>query len=422
MAIIDVEKWQEIFSTLGRHKLRTGLTAFGVFWGIFMLTVLLGAGKGFENGVYTGFPKVANVVWMWSGGKTQIPYEGMPLGRNVQLRPDDVAAIRKDVPSVGWIHGVNSVGVWGGSPPLTVHKSKNGVFGVQGAFPGIEKVDPMEIVEGRGLNELDDQEKRKVAVIGRRVKDLLFLPGEPVIGSELTVNGISFTVVGVFKWLQNGDVQQQEERVMLPNTTLRYSFNQVGVLGSFTFVPKPGIRSSVAEEDVRQYIHKRNKVSPDDKGVLGSFNLQNEADKIEGLFTGIRVFSWIVAIGTIFAGAVGVGNIMLIVVKERVREIGLRKALGATPASIVMMIMQESVFITAVAGYSGLVVAAGLLEWIANTMKANPGQSGFMGPPEVEFQTAIVALAVLVISGVLASLMPAAKAAAVNPITALQDE
>ncbi len=259
-------------------------------------------------------------------------------------------------------------------------------------------------------------------VIGRRVRDQLFLPGEPVIGGDITVNGISFTVIGVFKSLQNGDVQQQEERVIMPNTTLRYSFNQVGVLGSFAFVPKSGIRSSVAEEDVRQYIHKRNKVSPDDKGVLGSFNLQNEADKIEGLFTGIRVFSWIVAIGTIFAGAVGVGNIMLIVVKERVREIGLRKALGATPASIVMMIMQESVFITAVAGYSGLVVAAGLLEWIASTMKANPGQAGFMGPPEVEFQTAIVALIVLVISGVLASLMPAAKAAAVNPIMALQDE
>ncbi|HTU68610.1 MAG TPA: ABC transporter permease [Steroidobacteraceae bacterium] len=422
MQIVDVEKWREIFSTLGRHKLRTGLTAFGVFWGIFMLTVLLGAGKGFENGVYTGFPKVSNLVWMWSGGQTQIPYEGMPVGRNIPLVPEDVTAILKDVPSVGWIYGVNSVGVWGGSPPYTVHKSKNGVFGVNGGYPNMQNVDPMEIVEGRTLNELDDREKRKVMLIGRRVRDQLFLPGEPVIGSDITVNGISFTVVGVFKWLQAGDMQQQEERVIMPNTTLRYSFNQVGRIGSFVFVPKPGIRSSVAEEDVRQFLHKRNKVSPDDKGVLGSFNLQDEADKIEGLFTGIRVFSWIVAVGTIFAGAVGVGNIMLIVVKERVREIGLRKALGATPGSIVWMIMQESVFITAVAGYAGLAVAAGLLELIANAMRASGGTAGFMGPPEVEFHTAITALLVLVVSGVLASLLPAAKAAAVNPITALQDE
>lgn len=423
MAIIDVEKWQEIFSTLGRHKLRTSLTAFGVFWGIFMLTVLLGAGKGFEKGVYTGFPKVSNVVYMWQSGTTQIPYEGMPIGRNIIFRPADITAIEQNVPSVGLIRAQNSVGLWGGSAPYTVHKSKNGAFAVQGGFPGIEDFNSLEIIEGRGFNDFDAQQRRKVALIGKRVRDLLFLPGEPVLGAQLTVNGISFDVVGVYKSLQNGNQQQEEERLYVPNDTLRYSFNQVGWVGSFVLVPKPGIRASVAEEDVRQFLYKRNKVSPDDKGVFGSFNLQDQADKIDGLFTGIRVFSWIVAVGTIFAGAVGVGNIMLIVVKERVREIGLRKALGATPASIVLMIMQESVFITAVAGYSGLVVAAGLLELIANAMKAAPpGSGGFMGPPEVEFHTAIVALVVLVISGVLASLMPAAKAAAVNPITALQDE
>jgi putative ABC transport system permease protein len=165
-----------------------------------------------------------------------------------------------------------------------------------------------------------------------------------------------------------------------------------------------------------------NKVSPDDKGVFGSFNLQEEHDKVGGLFTGIEVFSWIVAIGTIFAGAVGVGNIMLIVVKERTREIGLRKALGATPASIVAMIMQESLFITAVAGYAGLIVGAALLELVAGALNASGGKAGFMGPPELEFKAAMVALTVLIISGLLASLMPAAKAAAVNPIVALQDE
>jgi putative ABC transport system permease protein len=156
--------------------------------------------------------------------------------------------------------------------------------------------------------------------------------------------------------------------------------------------------------------------------VFGSFNLQDEYDKIQGLFTGIRVFSWIVAIGTILAGAIGVGNIMLIVVKERVREIGLRKALGATPVSIVMMIMQEALLITIVAGYSGLVVGAALLEAVARKLAASGGKAGFFGPPEVEFQTALVALFVLVVAGVLASLMPAAKAAAVNPIVALQEE
>ena len=185
-------------------------------------------------------------------------------------------------------------------------------------------------------------------------------------------------------------------------------------------VPKPGIHARVTENDVKTYLSQINKVSPDDRGVFGSFNLQDEYDKVQGLFTGIKVFSWMVAIGTIFAGAVGVGNIMLIVVKERTREIGLRKALGATPASIVAMIMQESLFITAVAGYSGLVVGALLIGSIAQHAGRERRQGGISSAhPEVEFQTAIIALVVLVVSGLLASLMPAAKAAAVNPISGI---
>jgi putative ABC transport system permease protein len=420
--MIDVEKWREIFSTLGRHKLRTTLTAFGVFWGIFMLTVLLGAGKGLENGVDTGFPRVTNLVWLWSQGSTQIPYQGMPIGRFVRFEPGDIEAIRKNVPTVGVLQGQNNVGVWGGSPPYTVHKSKNGAFSVQGGFEGVEDFNSMRILEGRSINGLDVRERRKVALIGQRVRDQLFLPGEPVIGAQVTINGISFDVIGVFRSLSNGQQQQEEERIYLPNDTLRYAFNQVGSIGNMVFTPREGVHARVAEADVKKYLAQLKRVSPDDKGVFGSFNLQDEHDKVQGLFTGIRVFSWIVAVGTILAGAIGVGNIMLIVVKERVREIGLRKALGATPASIVAMIIQESLFLTAIAGYSGLVVGAVLLEGVAKMLEASGGKAGFFGPPELEFGTAMVALAVLILAGLLASLMPAAKAAAVNPIIALQDE
>jgi putative ABC transport system permease protein len=420
--MIDVEKWQEIFSTLSRHKLRTALTAFGVFWGIFMLTVLLGAGKGLENGVDEGFPKVTNMVFLWSQGTTQTPYQGMPVGRWIRFEPADVEGIAKNVPSVAVVQGVNNVGVWGGTAPYTVHNSKNGAFSVEGGFVGIEKFNSLEVIDGRTFNELDMRERRKVALIGQRVRDQLYAKGEPTVGSEITINGISFDVVGVFKSLANGQEQQDEERILLPNDTLRYAFNQVGVISSMVFTPKEGLHARVAEEDVKKYLAQRKKVSPDDKGVFGSFNVQNEYDKVQGLFTGIRVFSWIVAVGTILAGAIGVGNIMLIVVKERVREIGLRKALGATPASIVTMIIQESLFLTAIAGYSGLVVGALLLEGVAKAMEAGGGKTGFFGPPELEFGTAITALFVLILAGLLASLMPAAKAAAVNPIIALQDE
>jgi putative ABC transport system permease protein len=418
---IDIEKWKEIFNTLRRHKLRTSLTAFGVFWGIFMLTVLLGAGKGLENGVAIGFPRTTNTVWVWSQGATQVPYQGMAIGRQIVLKPGDVQDIARNVAGVGFIKGQNSVGLWDGVPPYTVRKSRNGAFSIQGGFAGMEDINSMQVIQGRSFNALDEQQRRKVAVIGQRVRDQLFGIEQP-LGEDVTINGIIFQVVGVFRSTQNGNQQQEEERIYLPNDTLRYAFNQTGWIGSFVVVPKPGIEARVVEGGVKSYLAQINKVSPDDKGVFSSFNLQDEHDKVQGLFTGIKVFSWMVAIGTIFAGAVAVGNIMLIVVKERTREIGLRKALGATPASIVGMIMQESVFITAVAGYSGLVVGTLLIESIARALNAAGGKAGFMGPPEVDFKTAMIALAVLVVSGVLASLMPAAKAAAVNPIVALQDE
>lgn len=420
--IIDTEKWQEIFKTLGQHKLRTALTAFGVFWGIFMLTVLLGAGRGLENGVYDGFPRVPNIVWIWVHGSTQIAYQGMPIGRYVRLHPDDVATIQKNVPSVGYIRGQNSVGIWSGTPPYTVHEDKNGTFYIQGTHAGMDNINSLRIKQGRSVNDIDDAEKRKVAIIGTRVLAQLFDPEENAIGKDIVINGISFKVIGVFESTSNGNEQQEEEKIYIPNDTLRYAFNQVDRLGSFVVLPKPGLHARVAEEDVKRYLATLKKVSPEDDGVFRSFNLQNESDKIEGLFTGIEVFSWIVAIGTIMAGAIGVGNIMLIVVKERTREIGLRKALGATPGSIVGMIVQESVFITAVAGYAGLVMGVLLLEFISGVLESAGGDTGMFKHPEVDFATAISALVVLIISGLLASLMPAAKAASVNPILALQDE
>lgn len=420
--LIDVDKWREIFNTLRRHKLRTALTAFGVFWGIFMLTVLLGAGRGMENGVKDGFPRLANIIFIWTQGATQMPYQGLPTGRQIQLQADDLEAIRKNVPGVGMVKGENYVGFWGGAAPYTVYKSKNGAFGVQGGFAGIEDLQSMRIVEGRSFNALDEQQRRKVALIGARVRDQLFSKGEAVLRADLTVNGISFEVIGVFQSLSPGQQQQEEDRIYVPNDTLRYSFNQVGWVGNLVVEPKPGVSASVVEEDVKRFLAKRKRVNPDDKGVFGSFNLQNQYDKVQGLFAGMKGFSWVVAVGTILAGAIGVGNIMLIVVKERTREIGIRKALGATPTSIVAMIIQESLFITAVAGYSGLVVGALLLEAIAKALDARGGVPGLFSRPEVDFHTAMAALGVLMLSGVLASLMPAARAAAVNPIVALQEE
>lgn len=419
--MIDVDMWRELLTSLSRHKLRTALTAFGVFWGIFMLTVLLGAGTGLRNGVLDGFPAAPNNVFIWSGSTTQLPYKGLPIGRRVVLKAEDVEAIEKDVPSVKVVYGQNSIGVWSGAPPYTVHKNNSGTFFVQGSNAGTAAVNSVTITEGRYLNKIDDHEKRKVAIIGARVKEQLFNPGDEVIGANIRIAGINFQVVGTFASQLRGNSSKEEEKIHISNNTLRHAFNQSGWVGSLVVQPKPGIHASVAEQDVKKYLHQRKNIHPDDTGVLGSFNMQAEFDKIQGLFTGITFFSWLVAIGTITAGAIGVGNIMLIVVKERTREIGVRKALGATPASIVSMIVQESVLITAVSGYFGLVVGVLLLGGISTALELTGGVTMF-ARPSVDFGTALIAVLVLIVSGVLASLLPATKAATVDPIIALQDE
>lgn len=421
MTLVDTDKWREILITLSQHKLRTALTAFGVFWGIFMLSVLLGAGKGLENGIMHGFPQVPNGVWVWSASETQIPYKGMSIGRRVRLTPEDVVAVRNNVPSVGFVRGQNSVGIWGGTPPYTVYEDKNGTFFVQGSHEGMARMHSLDVTSGRYLNKIDTDERRKVAVIGARVKEQLFAQGDSVLGEYITINGISFQVVGTFRSLSQGNSTQDEEKIYIPNDTLRHAFNQTGWLGSLIILPVEGVHAAQTEADVIRFLQDRNKVHPDDVGVYGSFNLQKEYDKIQGLFTGIAFFSWLVAIGTIMAGAIGVGNIMLIVVRERTREIGVRKALGATPWSVVIMIVQEAVLITAVAGYCGLVVGVLVLEAVSAVVEASGGNDLFR-QPGVDFSTALLAVGVLIVSGVLASLLPASKAAKVNPIVALQDE
>ena len=415
--MIDIDRWQEIFFTLKKHKLRTFLTAFGVFWGMLMLVIMLGAGKSLENGATKGFGGRTNTVYIWSGGRTQIPYKGLPTGRRIVISDEDMVVIR-ELPELGLSSSINNLGGWQVNQYI-VRNDKTGTFDTQGVEPDAFQLSGYIMSAGRSINQKDLDDRRKVVVIGTVVKDILFEPGEEAIGEDLKIGGVSFTVVGIFETTSNN--VNESEKIMMANTTLRTTFNQMGRIGHIQIAPTDGHNSAMLEEKVRAIIMAQHKVHKDDIGTLGSYNKQREYNKVLSLFAGIQVFTWVVAIGTIIAGAVGVGNIMLIVVKERTREIGIHKALGATSWNIVSTILLETLFLTFISGYFGLVAGVFLLEIFTSLLEASVVNQMF-AKAEIDFGTTVIALIILILTGALAAILPASKAARVDPIVALQDE
>ncbi|MEL7001270.1 MAG: ABC transporter permease [Bacteroidota bacterium] len=419
--MFDLDKWEEIWLTIKKHKLRTVLTAFGVFWGIFMLVILLGAGNGLHNGVMQNFNIAKNAVFVWTE-TTSVAYAGFQSGRPIALTNDDYKALQQ-VKEIKTIAPRAAVSFRFGGNQITMKYDKNAVsYPLMGDYPSYLDIQPLLITEGRFINHFDIQKKRKVAILGRRVKDDLFQDRE-AIGEFIKINGIPFKVVGIFDSRAAGENSLNDIQIVhIPLTTAQQTFNMGQNIGWFGFIPNEGVRGADLEEIVKDVFRKRHKISPDDRQALGSVNIEQEFRETQGLFTGISAFSWLVAIGTILAGMIGVGNIMLIIVKERTKEIGIRKSIGAKPWSIISMIIQESLVITGASGYLGLVFGVALIEGISYAMENFGMQSEFFANPEIDFQAAISAITVLLISGVVAGLIPGIKAARVNPVMALRDE
>ena len=416
--MFDLDKWQEIFNTIKKHPLRTLLTAFGVFWGIFMLVLLLAAGKGLENGVNQNFSSMAkNTMWIW-GGKTTIPYQGMKPGRYVIFKNDDYEYLRKQIPEILYIAaGKTLIGDY-----TVNYKNVTGNFKVDGNVPDLNKVRPMKFPVGRFINQYDVDEKRKVTVIGSRVRELLFGQEEP-LGKYIQIKGVYFQVIGCFE-VENlgGSGRDDSEKIFIPLSTLQGTFNLPDRISVFGVTPKDGYDPLLVEEKVKMYLATKHLVSPKDKNAVGGWNSGKETQKINGLFSGITIFIWGVGIMSIIAGIVGVSNIMLIIVKERTKEIGIRKALGATPMSIITLIIQESIFITSIAGYFGLLAGVLLVEWFKGMLADAETKNSYFTNPDIDFNVAIAATIILVISGAFAGLIPAIKAANINPIEALRAE
>ncbi len=419
--MFDRDKWREIWSSLAKNKTRTALTAFGVFWGIFMLMVMLGSGKGLENGVKDGMGDFAtNSVFMWSRSTT-VSYQGLPQGRRFNFRNSDTEALRSNLDEMDLLSARLDVRSVNGNN--VIRGLKAGAFSIFGDFPEWNQIDPVEMLEGRFINQIDMAQKRKVAVIGNRVRDVLFEKDENPIGAYIRINGVYFQVVGVFKPLSTnmnfgGD---KEQSIHLPFTTTQQAFNYGDRVSWFAMTAKPGFAATQLEEKAIALLKERHKIAPEDDRAIGFFNLEKEFRKMEGLFAGISALIWIVGAGTLLAGVIGISNIMLVVVKERTKEIGIMRALGASPMKVINQIVSESVILTTLAGYTGLVIGVFLIEGINKSIPASGGNQMFLNP-SVDFNIAITALAILVISGVVAGLIPAKRAVSVKPIDALRYE
>lgn len=421
--MFDYDKWQEIFSTIRRNKLRTILTVFGVSWGIFMLIVLMGAGKGLENGVKGRFGSLnQNSVFLWSG-RTTMPYDGLKPGRRLSFTMDDVLALQDQVPEAKIVIPRNQLG---GGFGATAAVSRGGVtsgFSITGDYPEFMEIKKMDVYQGRFINFADLRDKRKIAVIGQTVRETLFKEDENPIGEYIKVRGVHFLVVGVHKSFQTAEQADGDNRaIFIPFTTFQQAFNFGTRVGWFNVAIHDDYKATDIEDKIKGVLMARHSVHPEDLRAVGAFNTQKTVEQISGVFTGIRIFVWIVGIGTLMAGIIGISNIMLIVVKERTKEIGVRKAMGATPWKIISLILQESIFLTTISGYLGLVVGASIIEFIGWYMKNNSLDAGAFGAPEINPGLVFSALVILIIGGALAGFIPAKKAASIEPIEALRNE
>jgi len=416
--IFERDSWQEIFATIRKNKLRTFLTMLGVFWGIFMLVIMMGSGNGLRNGVLQGFSGTAtNSFFMWAQ-QTNKAYKGMKPGRQFHFNLADVEAL-KQLPELDIVSPMLQLG--GHEETNNVVRGlKTAACEIQANYPNVTKINQVLIQKGRFLNELDIKEKRKICVIGPRVAELLFKKGEEVIGEYIRINGVYFKVVGLTKITTGGgEGREDAQKINLPFTTFQNAFNYGDMVGWFAIKSQDDVPAEVSEKKVLAILKERHKIAPDDMKAIGHWNMAKEFSKMSGLFIGIQILVWIVGSGTLLAGVIGISNIMLIVVKERTKEIGVKRALGAIPSQIIGQIILESVFLTAISGYFGLLLGIGLME-LLNSLIGN--SLDMFTNPTVDLSVALIALTLLIVCGAIAGLIPANKAVSIKPVEALRTE
>jgi len=415
------DRWTEILEALSSNWFRTFLTAFGVIWGIFILVILLAASKGLENGVKADFGNIAtNTMFMWTQTVSK-PYKGLPKGRRFRYRTSDVQALRDNVPNLKYISPRNQLGGFGGSNNV-VRGLKTGAFNVYGDYPEIIKQQPMDITSGRFINYGDIKEKRKVAVIGEGVKTSMYDKGEDPIGTYIKVSGVNFIVIGTYKKKsQGGDGEEDQKEIYVPFTSFSQAFNQGDKVGWMAITAEDGSSITSIKEQIFDVIKQRHSIHPEDDRAIGNFDLYEQYSRIEGLFFALTIVAYGVGFLVLISGIIGISNIMLIVVKERTKEIGIRRALGATPWAIRGQVLLEAIFLTIISGMVGISLG-GFVIYIINVILDSVGPVDMFANPSVDIGVVISALIILIVSGLGAGLIPAQNAIKVRPVDALRTE
>jgi putative ABC transport system permease protein len=421
--VLDLDGWQEVLSTLRRNTLRTTLTAVGVFWGVFMLLVMNGMGHGLEDGVSRDMSGLATKsLFVW-GDKTSLPHQGLSPGKWVELTRADAHALEQAIPEIEAVAPRAYLGGRGGAN-LVTRGEKSGTFNIVGDVPAIIRVAPETILKGRFLNPIDLERRRKVAVIGTHVAEVLFSRSEDPVGASIRIKGSEFVVVGVFSSPARGDRgDRMANTIHTPLTTFQQALRPEPWVNNFAVLVRDGADGADVERRIHVELARLHRFSPEDKEAVGTWNAEEEFKKTMSLFKGISLLIWVVGSVTLLAGIIGVSNIMMISVRERTREIGVRRAIGATPLDVIGQILKEATVLTALAGALGLVAGVGALEGIGRLMKASAeGGPSLFEPPRADFGVALAATAVVVVGGALAGLFPALYAVRVRPVVALRDE
>lgn len=412
---VDIDTCEEILITITRNKTRSLLTAFGVFWGIFMLVALMGGGQGMQDMMSKNFEGFATNSGFLVSEKTGEAYKGFRKGRWWDLEATDVTRLKNNVEGLDVI--TPSVARWG---MTAVYQDKKYDCNVKGLYPDYTKIEAQKMVYGRFINEVDIKEARKVCVIGKRVYESLFKPGEDPCGKFIRVNGIYYRVIGMCASEGNMNIQgQASEAVTLPFTTMQQAFNLGGKIHVICFTVQKGVKVTDVQPEMESIIKKAHYIAPNDKQAIMFLNAEAMFSMVDNLFTGIHILIWMVGLGTLLAGAIGVSNIMMVTVKERTTEIGIRRAIGARPKDILQQILSESMVLTTLAGMCGISFAVMVLQ-VAEMGINSEGET--IARFQVSFGLAVGTCVLLIVLGMLAGLAPAYRAMAIKPIEAIRDE